>query len=454
MQLQEIPLTHRAPPTPADEARRIDALRSTRILDSAPEAEFEDIVRIAAEMCGMPIATVTLVDTHRQWFKARVGITPQETAREVAFCAHGLTGGRPLVVADALADARFAENPLVTGDPSIRFYAGIPLHLDGGSAIGTLCVMDRVPRELTPGQLVGLEALGRQVATELRSRREVALARPASDLPVALGAVVAGYRLDGVVGRGGGGVVMTGVDAAGRRGAVKFLGALGDPAMVARFVREAQVLLDLRSPHTARIFDVGDLPDGTPYIVMEHLLGMDLARVLAARGPVAAVDVVAWARQAAAALGEAHALGVVHRDVKPSNLFLAGETLKVLDFGVAKVREEREASALTHVDHVVGTTHYIGPEQLLASSEVDGRADVWSLGVVMYELLTGRLPFDGKGALQVCAAILAKQPIPVRVHRPDVPPALEQVILGCLAKDAEDRTPGMMELEAELSRLP
>lgn len=160
------------PPIPANEARRLEALRRHRLLDTAPEREFDDFARLAALICDVPIALINLIDADRQWSKARIGLDSAVTPREHAFCSYTILGDEPLEVKDATQDERFAQNPLVTSDPFIRFYHGAPLLDAEGFALGSLCVIDRKPRQLTSAQSEGLVALSRQFCARLELQRQ------------------------------------------------------------------------------------------------------------------------------------------------------------------------------------------------------------------------------------------------------------------------------------------
>jgi anti-sigma regulatory factor (Ser/Thr protein kinase) len=157
---------------PTDEVARLDALRRYDILDTEAETAFDDLTLLASEICGTPIALISLVDMNRQWFKSAQGLGIRETPRAVSFCSHAIEQSGLFIVPDARVDPRFCDNPLVTGDPKVRFYAGSPLVTPGGHALGTLCVIDTVPRRLTPGQIQALEALRRQAEGQLELRRK------------------------------------------------------------------------------------------------------------------------------------------------------------------------------------------------------------------------------------------------------------------------------------------
>jgi serine/threonine-protein kinase len=236
--------------------------------------------------------------------------------------------------------------------------------------------------------------------------------------PVQEGEVLAGkYRVERVLGVGGMGVVVAalhiGLD---ERVAIKFLlpEALGNPEAVARFAREARAAVKIKSLHVARVSDVGVLETGAPYMVMEFLQGQDLSQRVRDHGPLSIQEAVDFILQACEAIAEAHALGMVHRDLKPANLFLTrmadgSPCVKVLDFGISKVTSPSSSGqdfGMTKTQAVMGSPLYMSPEQMASSRDVDGRTDIWALGTILYELLTGRVPFLGDTMPQLCAMIL------------------------------------------------
>jgi serine/threonine-protein kinase len=275
------------------------------------------------------------------------------------------------------------------------------------------------------------------------------------------GDVLAGrYRIERILGRGAMGLVLRALDLErGEVCAVKLLTpqALGHPTAVARFLREARAVGSLKSPHVVRVLDVGALDDGAPFMVLEPLEGADLSAVLQRRGALPAYEAARHVIEACEALAEAHAAGIVHRDLKPQNLFLAtledGATvLKVIDFGLAKAFAQLEGeSDLTLSNTVLGSPSYMSPEQIRSARSVDARSDVWSLGVVLYVLVTGKLPFAAATASDVVNAVVSAAPAPPSSLRPGLPLALDAVILRCLEKDPARRFSSAAALGAALA---
>ncbi|WP_437961686.1 protein kinase [Sorangium sp. So ce119] len=274
------------------------------------------------------------------------------------------------------------------------------------------------------------------------------------------GQVIAGkYRVERVIGAGGMGVVVAATHLQlEERVAIKLLlpAAARSRTLSERFVREARAAVKVKSEHVARVTDVGTLESGTPYMVMEYLSGSDLADALRAGGRVPPQAAVEYVLQACEALAEAHAAGIVHRDLKPANLFLTRRAdgspcVKVLDFGISKVAPSGSDPRITDTTAVMGSPLYMSPEQLKSSRDVDARTDVWSLGVILFELLAGEPPFDGATMPQLCVAIMQGVPRPLAALRVDVPPGLEAVILRCLEKTPERRFRDVGELAAALA---
>jgi serine/threonine-protein kinase len=288
------------------------------------------------------------------------------------------------------------------------------------------------------------------------------LARSPSFRPGAL--IADKYVVQRLIGEGGLGVVVAAKHVQlDQMVAIKYLRPKVPMSQVAaeRFVNEARLAAKIRSEHVARVYDVGTLPTGAPYIVMEYLSGMDLGRVLEATGVVPVWRAVDYVSQACEALAEAHSVGIVHRDIKPQNLFVTTTSngtplLKVLDFGISKLMfpalgaQSPTGSERPPAAEFLGTPVYMSPEQLGAPGEVDARADVWALGVVLYQLLCGRLPFEGESLTDLCRSIQEGQlPSMVDVGG-DLPGSLHSLVEKCLAKRPEDRFPSMVDLAAAL----
>jgi serine/threonine-protein kinase len=276
------------------------------------------------------------------------------------------------------------------------------------------------------------------------------------------------YRILSKLGEGGMGAVYkakhTGFD---ELRAIKVLNAdlMGDEKLRQRFQREAFITRKLQHPNAVRVDDIDEAEDGRPFIVMEYIEGVSLRKVMEP-GPMSAARVCAIAKQVAAALEAAHGLGMVHRDIKPDNIVLVrtpeGEQAKVLDFGIAKIkegglREEAKGMDLTGVGYVVGTPRYVSPEQAKGKrgDDLDGRSDLYSLAVVMYEMLTGNVPFQAETTMEVLIAHIQKSPNPVQMVRTDlrIPEALASLVMRTLQKKRELRPPTATAFIEELTRV-
>jgi eukaryotic-like serine/threonine-protein kinase len=284
----------------------------------------------------------------------------------------------------------------------------------------------------------------------------------------ALGEIIAQkYRVESLVGRGGMGVVVCARHVQlGQAVAIKLLTLPPDEdrrdEAIARFLHEAQAAARLRNDHVVRIYDVGQLDSGLPFMVMELLSGSDLGSMLDERGPLPEAEAVDYVLQACAGVAEAHQLGIVHRDLKPSNLFVTRRSdglplLKVLDFGISKQLSDPSSGeavpTFTNTRTLMGSPNYMSPEQIRDARRVDARADIWALGIILQELITDAPVFRGESFPGVCAAIVADPPMPVRTMRPDVSERLEAIINRCLEKDVLRRYQSIAELAADLSPL-
>lgn len=281
---------------------------------------------------------------------------------------------------------------------------------------------------------------------------------PRAALPIIGEVVMERYRVERMVGSGG----MAHVLAAKHVGlgtdvAIKVL----DPTLIndydakERFAREARAMASLSSKHTVRVFDVGHLPSGLPFMVMELLVGQDLGQILKKSGALSIEEALEYIDQACEAVAEAHAAGIIHRDLKPQNLFLTKvkdrPMVRVLDFGIARSVGAAKLETITRMGDMIGTLHYMSPEQIRSSKEVDPRSDVWSLGACFYKLITGYPPFPQAGEAPLMSAILTLPPKPIGEHRGDVPAVVSSVIMRCLRKPMEERFASVTDLRKALA---
>lgn len=279
---------------------------------------------------------------------------------------------------------------------------------------------------------------------------------------VSEGDILAGkYRIEKILGIGGMGVVVAAhhihLDA---KVAIKFLlpEALSNQETVERFTREARAAVKIKSERVARVIDVGTLESGAPYMVMEYLEGCDLAVYARRHQPLPVELVVEFVIQACEAIAESHSLGIIHRDLKPSNLFCIRRSdgllaIKVLDFGISKTSRFGATDSdlnMTNTTAVMGSPLYMSPEQMQSSRDVDARTDIWALGVILYELLAGRVPFEAEALSEICIKTALHPPTPLRNYRPDAPLELEAIILKCLSKDRDNRYRNVAQLATAL----
>ncbi|MDC0682785.1 MULTISPECIES: serine/threonine-protein kinase [Sorangium] len=277
--------------------------------------------------------------------------------------------------------------------------------------------------------------------------------------PVVAGDVIAEkYRVDRILGSGElGTVAFASHLVLPQRVAIELLLADGSPERVERSLREARAAVALKGDHVARVLDVGQLASGVPYIVTEHLDGQDLSELLRGRGRIELSEAIDWVLQACVAVAEAHAAGIVHRDLEPARLFLAttpgGATLlKVLGFGASRELPcASDGGAPAPTGEELGAPLYMSPERMRSSVAVDARADVWSLGAILYRLLTGRPPFEASSLADLAPRVASAAPVLPSALRSDIPPGVDRVLLCCLEKDPARRPASVAELAIALA---
>lgn len=283
--------------------------------------------------------------------------------------------------------------------------------------------------------------------------------------PNLIGREIAGrYRVLALLGEGGMGAVYRGEQISLKRTiAIKVLRPelSRDPALVRRFNTEAELVAKLSHPHTVNIYDFGQDADGSLFIAMEYLEGRSLREAMTKEGPLPPWRALAIAQQIAASLSDAHSRGIVHRDLKPDNVMLTErgkdkDVVRVLDFGIAKLRDDdrQTVNAMTRAGDLIGTPQYMAPEQI-RGEQVDGRTDVYALGAMLYEMITGRLPFEGPTVMAILSKHLTDTPQPPTVRRPDLglPPVLDGLVMSALAKDPNQRQPTMERFGEDLAAM-
>jgi serine/threonine protein kinase len=295
-------------------------------------------------------------------------------------------------------------------------------------------------------------------------QRDAASSEAIATIPQPGDVLDAKYRIEGVIGQGGMAVVLAATHLhLDERVAIKLMLPewAEDEELVERFMREGRAAIKIRSEHVVRVLDVGMI-ERHPYLVMEFLSGHDLDRMLEQSGPLPISLAVDYLLQACEAIAEAHASGIIHRDLKPANLFLTQRAdgsgcVKVLDFGISKVtarssRIEARTARTTLPSMVMGSPHYMSPEQLQSSKSVDERSDIWALGAILHELIAGSPPFKGDTITALCATILKDPPPPLTKLRTDVSPAVEAIVFRCLEKEPSQRFANVAELAAALAQ--
>lgn len=321
----------------------------------------------------------------------------------------------------------------------------------GGSAPALVAVLESAIEH--PDGFASAVELAEAAERVARARRELPDGKSAGrerDWIPSPGTVVAGkWRVEGLLGRGGMAAVVTARELrTDRQVAIKLMPprATKSRAAVERFLREGRAASAVSSEHVVSVLEVGQSDEGAPFIVMEHLEGVTLGRLLRQRGALPVAEALHYVLQACVAVAECHAVGIVHRDLKPENLMVLGEpgpgaTVKVLDFGVSKSDwlEQAARLRLTGTADVLGTPTHMSPEQIRSAKGVDTRTDIWALGVILYEALSGAPPFIAENLPALCAAIVSDEPSPLRERRPELPGALEAVVLQCLSKHPDAR---------------
>lgn len=447
---------------------RLRALRRYSLTDTHAEVAFDRLTRLASKLLNAPIALVNLLTDAQQLCKSAFGISPDDVSVpvSVSFCAHTIMLGKPFVVEDATKHPLLEDNPLVTSAPHFRSYLGIPLQTEDHYNIGTLCVLDVEPRRWKQSDIEVVQELAASVIMEIDLRARMATSQDAlsdkNNTPLHIPARELNhfgrYKIVDHIDSGG----MCDVYLCRHEHlqvpvAIKRLRhSIADNATLrARFELEGNIVCSLRHPNIIRVFEVGNEGDNY-YMVMEYIHGQTLKALIKQQAPLPLQTVIDISKDIAEALDYAHSQQVVHRDIKPSNVMLREKPrtgtntiyqATLMDFGIAKMIDLE--NHLTG-ENAVGTVDYMAPEQIAESNTVTGRADLYALGTILYEMLTGHIPHKGNTMVQSIYKHL-NEPVPdPRQYVPDLPQHVVETLMRALAKFPEDRYHTAIEMVAAL----
>ncbi len=447
---------------------RLEALRRYSLNDAHAEAAFDRLTRLASKLLNAPIALVNLITDAQQLCKSAYGIPAQDANVPVgvSFCSHTVTLGKPFVVEDATKHALLEDNLFVTGTSHLRSYVGIPLQTEDQYSIGTLCVLDVEPRRWKQSDIEVVQELAVSVMMEIDLRARMASSQDElgdkDDTPLHIPARELNHFgryniVDHIDSGGMCDVYLCRHEHLQVPVAIKRLrhSIAGNVTLRARFALEGNIVCSLRHPNIIRVFEVGNEGDNY-YMVMEYINGQTLKALIKQQAPLPLQIVIDIGKDIAEALDYAHSQQVVHRDVKPSNVMLRENPrtgtntiyqATLMDFGIAKMIDLE--NHLTG-ENAVGTVDYMAPEQIAESNTVTGSVDIYALGTILYEMLTGHIPHKGKTMVQSIYKHL-NEPVPdPRQFVPDLPQHVVDTLVQALAKFPEDRHRTAIELVAAL----
>jgi len=462
---------------PLQDTARLEALQRYSATDLRAEASFDRLTRLASKMLDAPIALVNILDDEKQFCKSAFGMEAEDASNlpnNLTFCWRTVATNKPYVVGDLTKDTYLKDNPFVTGQPGIRSYLGIPLQTEDGYAIGTLCVLDLKVREWEEIDINTLRDLAATVMIEIDLRAQMIAEQEAlmdkggfdpdrrddtpTHVPIKEITSFGRYQLIKHLDSGG----MCDVYLCRHQSlktpvAVKILKYHNaqDKSFRERFELEGKIIASLKHPNIVRVFDAGNIGHNY-YISMEYISGLNLKDYIKQHAPLPLSAVVSIAQDIAEALDYAHSYDVIHRDVKPSNVMLRtwkrhgqqAYQATLMDFGVARMIGGN--TDLTG-ENAVGTIDYIAPEQITSSSTVTPAADLYAFAVMVYEMLTGELPFQAETAAALLFERISQEPPDPRQLRPSIPEHIANALRRALLKDPQARYADMASFMHALS---